>query len=95
MNDTRHSILLVDDHPMMRRGMRQLLELEDDLAVVGEASNGEEALRLMPDLAPDLILLDNNMPALNGIETLKRLRQQGLRRQGTAVHRLRRRGRRA
>ncbi|MBC7201632.1 MAG: two-component system response regulator NarL [Pseudomonas balearica] len=77
MNDTRHSILLVDDHPMMRRGMRQLLELEDDLAVVGEASNGEEALRLMPDLAPDLILLDNNMPALNGIETLKRLRQQG------------------
>lgn len=77
MNDTRHSILLVDDHPMMRRGMRQLLELEDDLAVVGEASNGEEALRLVPDLAPDLILLDNNMPALNGIETLKRLRQQG------------------
>ncbi|MCF7201623.1 two-component system response regulator NarL [Pseudomonas oligotrophica] len=77
MNDTRHSILLVDDHPMMRRGMRQLLELEDDLLIVGEASNGEEALRCVPDLAPDLILLDNNMPALNGIETLKRLRQQG------------------
>ncbi len=46
MNDSRHSILLVDDHPMMRRGMRQLLELEDDFVIVGEASDGEEALRL-------------------------------------------------
>ncbi|MCW3147170.1 two-component system response regulator NarL [Stutzerimonas stutzeri] len=77
MNDTRHSILLVDDHPMMRRGMRQLLELEDDFVIVGEASDGEEALRRVPELQPALILLDNNMPTLNGIETLKRLRQDG------------------
>lgn len=76
---TRHTILLVDDHPLMRRGMRQLLELQDDFAVIGEASNGEEALRCVPDLQPDLILLDNNMPQLNGIETLKRLRHDGFR----------------
>ncbi len=77
MNDSRNSILLVDDHPMMRRGMRQLLELEEDFVVVGEASNGEEALQRVPELQPALILLDNNMPTLNGIETLKRLRQEG------------------
>jgi two-component system, NarL family, nitrate/nitrite response regulator NarL len=62
---------------MMRRGIRQLLELEDDFLIVGEANNGEEALTLLDELQPQLILLDNNMPQLNGIETLKRLRQMG------------------
>jgi two-component system nitrate/nitrite response regulator NarL len=75
--DPRFRLLLVDDHPMMRRGIRQLLELEDDFLIVGEANNGEEALTLIDELQPQLILLDNNMPLLNGIETLKRLRQIG------------------
>ena len=80
MNESiKHTILLVDDHPLMRRGMRQLLELESDFFVIGEANNGEEALLCVPALQPDLILLDNNMPQLNGIETLKRLRQNGYR----------------
>ncbi|MDB6445689.1 MULTISPECIES: two-component system response regulator NarL [Pseudomonas] len=70
----RHTLLLVDDHPMMRRGIRQMLELEDDLQIVGEASHGEEALCLIEPLKPDLVLLDNNMPQMNGIETLRRLR---------------------
>ncbi|MGX9080552.1 response regulator, partial [Klebsiella pneumoniae] len=70
----RHGILLVDDHSMMRHGMRQMLELEDDLHVVGEAGNGEEALELIESLQPDLVLLDNNMPQMNGLETLRRLR---------------------
>jgi len=70
----RHRILLVDDHPMMRHGIRQMLELEDDFEIVGEAGNGEEALALIEPLQPDLILLDNNMPQMNGIETLRRLR---------------------
>ncbi|MBC3372588.1 two-component system response regulator NarL [Pseudomonas sp. SWRI92] len=70
----RHTLLLVDDHPMMRRGIRQMLELEDDLQIVGEASHGEEALALIEPLKPDLVLLDNNMPQMNGIETLRRLR---------------------
>ncbi len=78
-NDLIHTIMLVDDHPLMRRGIRQLLELESDFRIVGEASNGEEALLTVGDLQPDLILLDNNMPQLNGIETLKRLRQDGYR----------------
>ncbi|WP_314355913.1 two-component system response regulator NarL [Pseudomonas rhodesiae] len=70
----RHTLLLVDDHPMMRHGMRQMLELEDDLRVVGEAGNGQEALDLIDSLQPDLVLLDNNMPHMNGLETLRRLR---------------------
>ncbi|MEZ1317823.1 two-component system response regulator NarL [Pseudomonas fluorescens] len=72
--NTQHRILLVDDHPMMRRGIRQMLELEDDFMIVGEANHGEEALTLIEPLQPDLVLLDNNMPQLNGIETLRRLR---------------------
>lgn len=72
-----HTLLLVDDHPMMRRGLRQLIELEGDLVVVGEANNGVEACEQVERLAPDLVLLDNNMPQLNGVETLKRLREQG------------------
>jgi two-component system nitrate/nitrite response regulator NarL len=61
---------------MMRRGIRQLIELESDLCVVGEANNGEEAIVLVAQLNPELVLLDNNMPQLNGVETLKRLREQ-------------------
>ena len=72
-----YRLLLVDDHPMMRRGIRQLLELEDDLQVVGEAGNGQEALDLLAELQPDLILLDNNMPQMNGVETLKKIRERG------------------
>lgn len=74
---TPNTLFLVDDHPMMRRGIRQLLELEDDLTVIGEAGNGEEALTQIDQLRPQLVLLDNNMPQLNGVETLKRLREQG------------------
>ncbi|WP_025129134.1 two-component system response regulator NarL [Pseudomonas sp. PH1b] len=70
----RYRILLVDDHPMMRRGIRQMLELEDDFEIVGEASHGEEALALIEPSRPDLVLLDNNMPQMNGIETLRHLR---------------------
>ncbi|MGC5698997.1 two-component system response regulator NarL [Pseudomonas sp. NFXW11] len=72
-----HRILLVDDHPMMRRGIRQMLELEEDFAIVGEANHGAEALELVQSLQPELILLDNNMPQMNGIETLRHLRASG------------------
>ena len=70
-----YTLLLVDDHPMMRRALRQLLELEDNLRVIGEAGNGLEALQQVASLQPQLVLLDNNMPEMNGVETLKRLRE--------------------
>ncbi len=71
-------LLLVDDHPMMRKGVAQLLELEDDLSVVGEAGSGEEALRLAAELDPDMILLDLNMKGMNGLDTLRALREAGV-----------------
>ncbi|MCC2636930.1 MAG: transcriptional regulator NarL [Moraxellaceae bacterium] len=73
----RPTILLVDDHPLMRRGLRQLIETGDELDVVGEAASGEQALALQQELQPDLILLDQQMPGLSGIETLLRLRRAG------------------
>lgn len=71
------SILLVDDHPMLRLGLRQLIELQGELRVAGEADSGAETLALVADLEPDLIVLDNNMPGMTGLETLRRLRASG------------------
>ncbi len=73
----RATVLLVDDHPLMRRGLRQLIEIEKDLEVVGEAASGDQALALQQELQPELILLDQQMPGLTGIETLLRLRRAG------------------
>jgi len=75
--DDRARILLVDDHPMMRKGVIQLLEFEDDLEVVGEAGSGEEALRMAAELEPDMILLDLNMKGMTGLDTLRALRENG------------------
>ena len=76
--DDRARILLVDDHPMMRKGVVQLLEFEDDLKVVGEAGSGEEALRMAAELEPDMILLDLNMKGMTGLDTLRAMREQGV-----------------
>lgn len=69
-------ILLVDDHPLFRRGVMQLLEMEPSLIAVGEAKSGEEALTLARELDPDLILLDLNMSGIGGLEALKCLRDE-------------------
>ncbi|GAA1671880.1 response regulator transcription factor [Glycomyces endophyticus] len=66
-------LLLVDDHPVVRRGLRGYLELEPDFAVVGEAGDGEEALKAVADLDPDVVLLDLKMPGLDGQGVLDRL----------------------
>lgn len=76
MAETPATLMLIDDHPLLRRGIRQLVELEDDLDIVGEASTGREGLRLAAELGPDLILMDLNMPEMDGLETLKALRDQ-------------------
>ena len=67
-------LLLVDDHPMLRRGLANLLSLEKDVQVVAEASHGLEALEVLNDQDIDLVILDHNMPVLNGIETLKKIK---------------------
>ncbi len=70
------SVLIVDDHPLLRQGLSRLLELEGGITVIGQASNGIEALRLADQLDPDVVLLDINMPGMNGIEVAKTLRKQ-------------------
>ncbi len=69
-------LLLADDHAVLRSGLRLLLETQPDLKVVGEAGDGGEALSLAAKLQPDLIVLDLNMPGLNGLEALPLLRKR-------------------
>ncbi|WP_299180164.1 two-component system response regulator NarL [uncultured Neptuniibacter sp.] len=72
------SILLIDDHPLLRKGVKQLIELDSELQVIAEASNAHEGVAAALEHEPDLILLDLNMPEINGIETLKMLREEGV-----------------
>jgi DNA-binding NarL/FixJ family response regulator len=68
-------VLLVDDHAMVRQGLRSLLATYHDFEIVGEASNGEEALCLVQQLAPSVVVMDINMPKLNGIEATARIKR--------------------
>jgi DNA-binding NarL/FixJ family response regulator len=70
-------VLLADDQALVRQGFRLILELEQDIDVVGEAADGAEALRLIRELEPDVAVIDIRMPELDGIETTRRLRQSG------------------
>jgi two-component system, NarL family, nitrate/nitrite response regulator NarL len=67
-------VVIIDDHPLFRKGARQLLEPGTGFEVVGEASSGQEGLRLVERLKPGLVLLDLNMAEMDGLETLRRLR---------------------
>ena len=69
-------VLVVDDEPLVRSGVRMILEGEDDIEVVGEAPDGNEALEQARALAPDVVILDIRMPGLDGIETTRRLLQR-------------------
>lgn len=71
---TEYKVLLVDDHPLMRRGINQLLSFEDEFEVVAEASNGTDAVAQNHEHQPDLILLDLNMKGMSGLDTLNALR---------------------
>jgi DNA-binding NarL/FixJ family response regulator len=68
-------VLLADDHPLVRAGMRAVLTAEEDVALVGEATTGQEVQRLCPELKPDVLLLDLNMPGPSPFETVAYLRE--------------------
>ncbi|MCX5225365.1 response regulator transcription factor [Streptomyces sp. NPDC006553] len=75
MADKQIRVLLVDDHQVVRRGLRTFLEVQDDIEVVGEASDGAEGVARAEELRPDVVLMDVKMPGTDGIEALKQLRE--------------------
>lgn len=68
-------IIITDDHSMIREGLKKLLELDGDIEVIGEASNGIECMELLKKFHPDVLLLDINMPNMNGLEVLENLKE--------------------
>lgn len=73
------SVLIVDDHPVVRQGLRALLEVQDDMTVAGEAGDGPAAISLAESLRPDIVLLDLKLPGMDGVAVLRPLRAAGLR----------------
>ena len=71
------TVLIVDDHPVVRQGLRVLLDVHDGIDVTGEAADGAEALAMAAEQAPDVILLDLKLPGLDGIAVLRELRARG------------------
>ena len=74
MNKIR--VLLVDDHAILREGLRALLSFQSDIEVIGEATNGEEAIQRVGELKPDIILMDIAMPGINGLEATQHICRQ-------------------
>ncbi|MEM7347798.1 MAG: response regulator transcription factor [Chloroflexota bacterium] len=72
---SKTSLMLVDDHPLFRQGLRRVLEANDDLEVIMEVADGEEALRLAKQLTPDVVIMDINLPRMNGLQVTRELKQ--------------------
>ncbi len=75
MTRDKLTVLIADDHPLVREALHQALDDEEDMEVVAEAGDGEEAVRLATELKPDVVVMDIVMPGLNGIEATRRLKQ--------------------
>jgi NarL family two-component system response regulator LiaR len=69
------SVLITDDHALVRNGIRDFLELQPDLSVLGEASSGEQAVQMATELAPDVVLMDLVMPGIGGVEATRKVKQ--------------------
>jgi len=72
-------VMIADDYPMIRKGLKKLLELEDDIEVIAQASDGREAVEFAKSYDPDVILMDINMPELNGLQAIEILKNDGCR----------------
>lgn len=70
-------VLIADDHAVVRQGLRTFLDLQDEVEVVGEATDGEEALSAVEQLGPDVVLMDLAMPGVDGVEAIRRMRDRG------------------
>ncbi len=75
MNEIK--VMIADDHSMVRQGLKQIIELEQDIKVIAQASNGEETITTALETNPDIILMDINMPKLNGIQAISKLKEKG------------------
>ncbi len=71
-------IIIADDHSMVREGLKQLLELDGDIEIIGEANNGIECLELLDNVVPHVLLLDINMPNMSGLEVLKKIKEKNI-----------------
>jgi DNA-binding NarL/FixJ family response regulator len=76
LSDNRITVLLVDDHALVRRGFKLMLEDDDQIRIVGEASDGEEAIRLARKLKPNVVVMDCALPTMNGMEATKAIREE-------------------
>ena len=75
MSNSKIRVVIVDDHPVVRKGLSAFLSNEADIEVVGTAADGEESLKLVPELKPDIVLMDLSMPGMGGIEATRQLVQ--------------------
>lgn len=75
---TKKTVLIIDDHPLFRKGVAQLISLEEGFTLVGEAASGKEGISIAIETKPDLILLDLNMSGMDGIQTLKAIKEAGI-----------------
>lgn len=73
---TKYKILIVDDHFVVRQGLRLILETNEQFQIVGEAENGQQAISLIDEVQPDVILMDLNMPVMSGLEAMRKLKDR-------------------
>lgn len=72
------SVLIADDHSLVREGLKKIIEFEDDMIVIGQVGNGQDAVEMSKQLKPDVILMDINMPVLNGLEAIKEIKSANI-----------------